>query len=1455
LRRLIKILIVSLVIIAALDLSVYFGAKYYLKKYNVTYSDFDFGFPARVNLKNLSYQNISGVRILISDLHLGISVKSLIKGQLVLRNLFIDRADISIINAGVKEKEAAEAGAGAGGKNGIDLPDFLAYEVSLNNSRFEMVNGQDSLELDLKGLLVKSLSSSEVLFADSLFINQLNTVYVSGNQHVKHSDNEAFTLNILPSFELAFADLNNCRFLYSDSLSHHSISSLDFRFSGLKSNELMNFNIDRLAFSYQDTIDMSIVLANGEVNSEFSTRLKDFRLNVPGMKLNIPLLEIDVSNGLKGSMSVDDSYLSFGLLRIIYPAITSVINPDVPADSLIFFRGGINAGRSIISLEPLSLDFFKETSLEINGTINISDPVPGLNLNINPLKTTGRDLEMVMKKAAYQSYYYWPEWLSGKIKISGHPGDIDIGGIINTSKGDLTVETNFQSGSNITHSYLVSVKADSLIVNDVARAVPLNIPYAYLNVNIEGNPGKDGNKKYFMIDLESSRLAFDTIEFNNIHLFYNSDIYSDSASASVSDELISLNLEAVKPGKSKEMTITGDIYRINLHDFLPGIPNTVFSSVLSGNFKNYDSEKEASVEFRNTVLTDIQDTVLLHDLKIGLWSGSDFMKINLYSGTGNFLEAKTGMKFPSFRMPLSEWLADWPETDVRASFNPNPELLRWLTGHDIRINLEELLLIKDDKKWVTELNIPHISYDSTSADGITLNFNSKTDEITGRLSIDKLRNPGIIVSPSNFDINYRDSVYYLRIESMLNEGKSRSVLSLEMADFFNGYRIRLNDADSLIINNSQLSIVDNTGIIINDSLHIIKGDIAVNDKSTFFEISTSGPEIVIDIDSLRLDNILSWVAKKEDLHGLLNLNGFFNTDSHDTELKGEMNSLGWGQTWLGDIDFHGKYSDNGLLADVNYKRDESEASVKIKKNSNNLFYSANLRQSEIDFINTLSLLPEGTELRGKLKGYISGERGDRNYADGILITDSIRLNIPELNTGVELDNDTIIFSENELLFRNFRVKDENTNDLIINGNIHFDPFTDFDMRVQSEKFRLLNNRKHTGAITGVLDVSADLKIKGNPDDLSVSGVFRTLPEASISYVLPDSYKLVDASQIVTFTDFTKGADSFTIADQKTDRKLNLNVDLHVSDTRIRIVLDEVSQQYLRLVGSGDFKLREGVDNKPLLFGSFRSVSGDAFISPPAIPDVLLVIDETKVVWNGMIDEPEITLRGFKEVKASPKGLSPLFSDNNGIETFKVFLILDQVTLTHFDLKFDLEGISSETNSYIVSLPEDTRQALAINLLVFGKFGTEENSKNVIADQVTSKLNEIARRNLKNSDLSFSTVSYKDGTTTGTEKERTDLSYSLSKRFINNRLTFSVGGSIGVYMEDITGTPPSGIIGNVELSYRIFEQPSISLKASRKDVYRGVIDGDVTEASGGIYYRKSYPRFRDFMHRSKNDSIK
>jgi hypothetical protein len=463
---------------------------------------------------------------------------------------------------------------------------------------------------------------------------------------------------------------------------------------------------------------------------------------------------------------------------------------------------------------------------------------------------------------------------------------------------------------------------------------------------------------------------------------------------------------------------------------------------------------------------------------------------------------------------------------------------------------------------------------------------------------------------------------------------------------------------------------------------------------------------------------------------------------------------------------------------------------------------------------------------------------------------------PMTGTSIHAGYDTLVLTDNEILFRNFRIQDARGEDLTLEGTVRYHPELDLSVRIISEQFSLLHNRGEDSQIQGDLAVNADLTITGGMDHLLVQGQLNTVPGARIKYISEESFSLVDASQTVTFMELGNVEQEEIVATGPSRMKIDWNVDLLVNQTSVEILLDEIKQQYIQINSQGSLNVRSGVGHKPRVYGSITASRGRAFILPPAIPELDLVIEDATIRWIGMLDEPVISFRGYKLVKGVTSGISQQLKGSSELVDFRIYVILDEVTLTQFDLQFDLEVEDSEAQILLATLPRSTRQEYALNLLVFGRIGTEKIEGNaMLADQVTKKLNELSRRNLKNTGLSFSSYNYRDRSDGVSERERTELSYALSRGFLHDRLNVSAGGSVGFYMDDLTVLPPSNLIGDLELSYRLTENPTLILKGTRKNVFEGIIDGMVTEESVGLTFQKSYHKYPVLFRGTKNQKGK
>jgi hypothetical protein len=130
------------------------------------------------------------------------------------------------------------------------------------------------------------------------------------------------------------------------------------------------------------------------------------------------------------------------------------------------------------------------------------------------------------------------------------------------------------------------------------------------------------------------------------------------------------------------------------------------------------------------------------------------------------------------------------------------------------------------------------------------------------------------------------------------------------------------------------------------------------------------------------------------------------------------------------------------------------------------------------------------------------------------------------------------------------------------------------------------------------------------------------------------------------------------------------------------------------------------------------------------------------------------------------------------------------------------------------------------------------------------LNSLAGNLISGVDLNFGLTSGEDYSS-GTATNRTDLNVGLSKRFLNDRLTVSVGNNFNLEGAQ-QGQKTSNIAGNVSVNYKLSKDGRYSLRAYRKDEFI-VIQGQVIETGLGFMLTVDYNRFKEiFRKRSQEE---
>ena len=1413
-----------------------------LQKNNISWADLSYHFPAGLTVEGIRAEPGQAFMLEMDHLEVEWSWGSLLRLRPAVTRLHAQSGHIRL-----------HPGPDTTAGGNIRLPELSVSDVLFEDISFNLISENDSLRFHTERLWLSSAGTGDLITADSLQLFHASLLYAAVEKGGKTADKTVsdslttFNLGGIPGFEINALTLEQCELVLQQQQETQRIDHLELALTGWKSSELLNVGIHRFSFVYQDTLEVDLVLENGEVNRDFRAELNDLGIHVPGASLNIHHVSADLKEGAHGSLILAPSYLSMGRIRQLYAGIDSILHPDLPDTTRLRLQGDIALEGKTVALQSFQISVMDSTSLELKGSVYLKD-APLLDVQIHPLRSTRNNLVTLLAPQNYHRFYLWPHDILGKVTASGSLSDLGIYGSLDSREGVIQVESHVKSDFRGGSYFSLDIWSDSVYVNGITDLLPLTVPHGQVRFFLEMKSSGEEETTPLWITITSDHLYTFDQYVRDIFFSYYGDEDVDSMHVALNDTAVGLTVDLVTPAEGDGTTwFAGSVDRLAAGRFDPSLPRGSISTELKGTYLFEEEEAEVGVDLNSLKITSGDQDIYLPDTRLKMTNMGDRISVTGESDEGPFLTATTGTTFPEFGFPIPGWLGRWPDTEIQLSMMFHEGVVGFLTGTPGKLDLESFVLVKDSTRWNARITIPELSYGEEIVHNLEVELNSDLESLTGHLGISRLEGETYHVEGISAGLGYRENRYWLDLANGPTAfiGTNRIALLADVRD--SSYLIRFNDTVPLILNEATWQVDVNRGVELDRQFRLKEGDLGVRSGASRLEAVTRGEEVTLKIDSLELEPLLSYLTAGELVDAWLDARASVSTSTLEAELEATV--LAFNDAVPDPITIHllGSRSGESLEASLEIIHADASARADVIKKEGPLEYALLLDRFDLAALRYLPGLPPDLEATGRITGRVSGSFGAEVSTDGYLIAEGIRLVPPMTGSPLRVDQDTLYLKNGEVLLHDFRIRDSRDQTMTLQGKIQYSPELYGSVRLRSEQFALLETRDRNAQLQGSLMARADLSVEGGMEKLMVTGNLETLPGASILYVSEESFSMVDASQIVTFMDLDTANGAMVRPPRSNSINIQWNVDLQVNESTFEILLDEITQEYIRIVSQGVLNLRSGNDHAPMVFGSVTSTDGHAFISPPAIPDLDLVVEKATIRWNGLLDEPVISFRGYKWVKGLTSGLTQGLEDNGQLVDYKVYVLLDHVTLSEFDLEFDLEVEDSEAQIVLASLPKDTRQAYALNLLVFGRIGTEKIEGNaMLANQVTRKLNELSRRNLKNTGLNFSSANYTDRSDGINERERTDLNYSLSRGFLNNRLSVSVGGSVGFYMDDLTVLPPSNLIGDLELSYRLSDHPTLILKGTRQNVYEGIIDGMVTEESVGLTFQKSYPTFPLFQ---------
>ena len=808
------------------------------------------------------------------------------------------------------------------------------------------------------------------------------------------------------------------------------------------------------------------------------------------------------------------------------------------------------------------------------------------------------------------------------------------------------------------------------------------------------------------------------------------------------------------------------------------------------------------------------------------------------------------------------------------------------------------------------LSAPYIVYGENIIDSITLVAETKNNVLDVTTRVEKISSgTSIEILGTRLDAaisnNNVDFALVIKDEASRNKYKLKGLLAQESN---NGFAFSLH-SDSLLLNYENWTISPNNVLRFGPEILNAKNfDLHRNNQQLLINSETDNPNspLQVKFENFKLATLTALVQTDTllvngNINGDILLKDLLTQPQFTTDLS--INDLAINSDTLGDL--------NAKINNTN--ADVFNTNISLTGHGNDVKITGDYflkpgDNSTLDFtlaVNKLQLNTlEGASF-GNLqdaRGYLSGNvkvngKVDKPDIDGKLNFNNTSFVVPMLKSTWKIDNESLVFVDNTgFRFNTFTIRDSANNTAIIDGMAYTTNYTNykFDLDFKARNFQALNSTKQDNALYyGDLFFDADLTIKGNEGLPIVDGSFKVNEKSILTFILPQTDPgLVSREGVIVFVDkdapledslFRSGYDSLNVSSLVGfDVTVNIEVD---PKAEFNMVIDEANGDFLKLKGAA--ALNGGIDKsgKITLVGSYELVEGSYDLSFNLIKRKFLIQKGSTIVWTGEPTEAilDVTAIYKTEIAAADLVRDVITTASADLRyrqklpfevelMMKGKLLLPELT---FNIKLGEENnirVASEITDAVTTQLERLRQEPSeLNKQVFavlllnrfisqdpfassgGGFNAASLARQSVSKILTEQLNNLAGNLIAGVDINFNLDSQEDYTS-GQLENRTDLNVQVSKRLLNDRLKVSVGSNYQLEGSQAGNQSASNIAGDLAIEYALSKDGRYLLRAYRKNLYEGVIEGYVIETGVGFKISIDYNKFKEIFNRKKPTEV-
>ncbi|MFZ4465210.1 MAG: hypothetical protein ACOYN5_15280, partial [Bacteroidales bacterium] len=707
------------------------------------------------------------------------------------------------------------------------------------------------------------------------------------------------------------------------------------------------------------------------------------------------------------------------------------------------------------------------------------------------------------------------------------------------------------------------------------------------------------------------------------------------------------------------------------------------------------------------------------------------------------------------------------------------------------VQLKDLQITSSENEIKANIDMPSVKFNEFAASEILGNIEFSQELLNSQLTIVSFNNPYSNMENATLQIEQQESKKLsVSVNAYLAEIQNNIELNSELEYTDTSYVVSLDNNKVLRFGKHTWRNHKSKGFVFNHDFDLLSGELSIANDQQKISIETNNNVMSFDIDSLNLSPAGMQILNDTSFRAMLTSSGKYNLKEKTLEWLVSISDLVMNNVKLGEMRSDGFYSDSLLKAHLALDEGYGKLEASIQKEGDPFEYQLDITDLDVNFLNTgLSPIAETMPLTGQINAKLKGSYDTILKSAGYIGFNNVQTYLTDYKIFLNIQKDTLWFKDNQLIAKNCQLSDLKGNILDLDGSLTLQENLLMDVSLKSKNFCVLDSDISSNNLRGKIDIATNLHIQRKQNQFSINGDLSVLPNSNLYYVYQSSVSIDEREKEITFVSFDSidhpiAGQRKVITNKKSANPIQWNVNLVVGKSDVTIILSETAQDQIKMTTDGSFLVKTGDNDQPFFYGTLKSKEGSIIYDAPAVSDLNFTIENLEVNWNGELADPKVTFLGSEIFRVTPKGI-PGLTNSSSVVPITVLAKVNDRSINDFSLNFDMNSNNPQVKNWIQSMPADTREATAINLLLFGSlnFGEMSGSGSLLQSMV-GKMNEISRRNIKSADVSFYVDNENMSESDVNAKER--LGYFLSKALFDKRVKISVGGSV-----DLGNSPESG----------------------------------------------------------------